>query len=428
MSTRDNDRTDPKTAQKEPQAQERRAQGPDPATITRAQELRDEGLTLKQIKARLTSEGHSAPSTQHLSRLTTPAAKSPRVNKGGGKGRPLSLLVIERAQQLRDEGLTLKQVSQALALEGYTPAPSPSALSARTTPAQENRGHRPAPPQEQAERTKARHARAVEAKREKISHERANESPADRAERLAWNALEYEMRRGAQAAYRARPEVKARRPKTRRLKEARVRADQLTLEESTPRQDTPHQDTPRQDTPHQDTPHRDNTESATDKAPLYPIPMRHARARLAQALALAELSTCTRRKVGALIIDPITRAVISDGYNGPPRKGGALCSEEGDTCTRDTEHITSGTNLERGCYHAEANAIFNAARRGARTEGAVILTTAAPCLACARAIYHAGLVAVMTPSQSYPDTEGLAFLSRFGLPHFILYAVKDSGK
>lgn len=405
--SRDNDRTDPKTAQKEPQAQERRAQGPDPATITRAQELRDEGLTLRQIKARLTSEGHTAPSTQHLSRLTTPAAKSPRVNKGGGKGRPLSLLVIERAQQLRDEGLTLRQVSQALALEGYTPAPSPSALSARTKPAQENRGHRPAPPQEQAERAKARHARAVEAKREKRTHERANESPADRAERLAWNALEYEMRREHQAAYRARPETKARRAKTRRLKEARVRADQLTLEESTP---------------------QDNTESAPDQAPLYPIPLRHARARLAQALALAELSTCTRRKVGALIIDPLTRAVISDGYNGPPRKGGALCGEEGDTCTRETEHITSGTHLERGCYHAEANAIYNAARRGARTEGAVILTTAAPCLACARAIYHAGLVAVMTPPQSYPDTEGLAFLSRFALPHFILYSVKDSGK
>lgn len=145
------------------------------------------------------------------------------------------------------------------------------------------------------------------------------------------------------------------------------------------------------------------------------IPLTHARARLKQAAALAELSTCTRRRFGAMIIHPLTRAVISDGYNGPPRKGPALCGVDGLTCMRDTEHITSGTHLERGCYHAEANAITNAARHGHATEGAVIITTGRPCLACARAIYHAGLIAVYTPAGSYPDEEGPVFLKRYGV-------------
>ena len=149
-----------------------------------------------------------------------------------------------------------------------------------------------------------------------------------------------------------------------------------------------------------------------------PLPLKHARARLHQARALADLSSCSRRKVAALIIDPRSRALIADGYNGPPRRGPALCG--GLTCIRDTEHINSGEQVERGCYHAEANALLNAARHGHATEGAVMITTAAPCLSCSRMIYHAGIEAVYSPAESYPDARGAAYLERYDVTLYLL--------
>ncbi len=146
-----------------------------------------------------------------------------------------------------------------------------------------------------------------------------------------------------------------------------------------------------------------------------PLSVRHIAARLKAAEALAELSTCTRRRFAAVIIDPNTRAVIADGYNGPPRNGPKLCG--GEVCERDAQAIPSGSDLATGCYHAELNAILNAARQGAHTQGALMLCTGAPCLACARAIYHAGISAVITRAGSYPIGEdaGRVFLSAYGV-------------
>ena len=150
-------------------------------------------------------------------------------------------------------------------------------------------------------------------------------------------------------------------------------------------------------------------------APAPAISPRHIAARLAAAEALAQLSTCTRRRFGAVILDPTTLAQISDGYNGPPRGGPRLCG--GEVCEREARGIASGCDLAVGCYHAEQNAILNAARHGARTHGAVMICTGAPCLACARAIYHAGLQAVYTRAGSYPhgEEEGAAFLAAYGV-------------
>jgi len=137
---------------------------------------------------------------------------------------------------------------------------------------------------------------------------------------------------------------------------------------------------------------------------------RHIHARLSQALALSQLSSCIRRKVAALILSPDTLSVICDGYNGPPRKGPKVCG--GDHCERERLQITSGTQNDIGCYHAEQNAILNAARQGASTSGAIMICTTSPCLSCARAIYHAGIKAVYVPEGSY-STQGIEYLSEY---------------
>lgn len=139
---------------------------------------------------------------------------------------------------------------------------------------------------------------------------------------------------------------------------------------------------------------------------------RHLQARMTQARALSELSSCTRRKVGALILDPSTMSIISDGYNGPPRNGPSLCG--GNICLRDERKIKSGEQPALGCYHAEVNAILNAARHGARTLNTIMICTAAPCEACAKAIYHAGITHLYVPEDSYTTGAGLDFLESYG--------------
>lgn len=138
----------------------------------------------------------------------------------------------------------------------------------------------------------------------------------------------------------------------------------------------------------------------------------HLRARMCQAQALSELSSCTRRKVGALILDPSTMSIISDGYNGPPRNGPSACG--GDVCLRDELKIKSGEQPALGCYHAEHNAILNAARHGARTLGTFMICTTAPCESCAKAIYHAGITHLYVPEDSY-TAAGLDFLESYGV-------------
>ena len=136
---------------------------------------------------------------------------------------------------------------------------------------------------------------------------------------------------------------------------------------------------------------------------------KHYNLRLQGARLLATMSTCPRGQVGAVIFDPDSYVVISDGYNGPPRKGGSLCG--GDKCVRVCE---SGTQIQIGCHHAEMNAICNAARQGASTLGMVIAVTCEPCLLCAKLIHHAGIVQVIYQSKGY-SSSGIDYLKTQGM-------------
>lgn len=61
---------------------------------------------------------------------------------------------------------------------------------------------------------------------------------------------------------------------------------------------------------------------------------KHIQIRIEQCLSLAKASGCSRRKLGALLLDPKRNVVLMDGYNGGPRGGvGNLCG--GHFCQRD---------------------------------------------------------------------------------------------
>src|SRR2546430_5970437 len=105
------------------------------------------------------------------------------------------------------------------------------------------------------------------------------------------------------------------------------------------------------------------------------------------AKVVASRSNCIKRKVAAIIVKD--KRVISTGYNGTPR-GTRNCNEGG--CPRCNSLATSGTNLEEClCSHEEENPIVQASYHGVSVKDAIIYTTFAPCLMCAKMIINSGI-------------------------------------
>lgn len=133
---------------------------------------------------------------------------------------------------------------------------------------------------------------------------------------------------------------------------------------------------------------------------------------------VAERSTCSRRKVGAIAVK--NKRILATGYNGAPR-GIRDCLEIG--CLRERLGIPSGQRHElcRG-LHAEQNVIVQAAVHGISLEGATIYCTHQPCLICTKMLLNCGVASVLYLSP-YPDpmaeemfAEAGVDLARLSLP------------
>ena len=97
---------------------------------------------------------------------------------------------------------------------------------------------------------------------------------------------------------------------------------------------------------------------------------------LAMAKRWGELSHCTRKKVGALIVKD--RMIISDGYNGTPTGFENPCEDE--------ENYTKWYVL-----HAEANAILKVASSTQSCKGATLYLTLSPCRECSKLVIRQAL-------------------------------------
>lgn len=131
--------------------------------------------------------------------------------------------------------------------------------------------------------------------------------------------------------------------------------------------------------------------------------------RINQVLALASLSSCKRRGVGALAItsDNIT---ISESYNGWIRGCSSNTCGKNNECNRDLLQIESGKQNEIGCIHAEENLIINAARTNNSLMRSTVFVTTYPCLSCAKLLVQAGVSKIYTIENSYTNVDGLNFL------------------
>jgi dCMP deaminase len=121
------------------------------------------------------------------------------------------------------------------------------------------------------------------------------------------------------------------------------------------------------------------------------------------------MSTCLRRKVGAIIVSQ-DYVELSSGYSGAPRKSKHCLSVGG--CLRTQLEIPSGQRYELcRSVHAEQNAIINAARTGISIVGGKMYISSkkmkgaygnengkdkvyAPCIICKKEIINAGLTEV----------------------------------
>lgn len=120
------------------------------------------------------------------------------------------------------------------------------------------------------------------------------------------------------------------------------------------------------------------------------------------AQAVAQRSTCIRKKYGAVIVK--NDAIVSTGYNGAPR-GRKNCCDIG-YCLREKMNIPRGERYELcRSIHAEQNAIISASREemldaslylvGLDFATDEIVSDACCCQMCKRMVINAGISTVI---------------------------------
>lgn len=108
-------------------------------------------------------------------------------------------------------------------------------------------------------------------------------------------------------------------------------------------------------------------------------------------------------KVGCVLVSP-DGVIVATGYNGLPRGVDDLPAR----MERPAKYLWT--------VHAEAAAVANAARSGARLSGATAFVSHAPCASCARLLLNAGIATVVvgpgTTSMPAEEFEAAAVMFR----------------
>jgi dCMP deaminase len=116
------------------------------------------------------------------------------------------------------------------------------------------------------------------------------------------------------------------------------------------------------------------------------------------AKAVARRADCTRRQIGAVIVQ--RNRIVATGYNGAAA-GQPGCGTDG-ACPRGQlsyQQVSLGSSYDTGpgsciSIHAEANALLYADR--SKCEGATIYCTDEPCGGCLRLIAGSGIDRIVT--------------------------------
>ena len=126
---------------------------------------------------------------------------------------------------------------------------------------------------------------------------------------------------------------------------------------------------------------------------------RYDKAYLRMAKTWSELSHCSRKQVGAIIVKD--GMIISDGFNGTPSKF--------DNCCENSIGETHWYVL-----HAEANAILKVAKSTHNCHGSTLYLTLSPCKECSKLVVQAGISRIVY-MNGYKDQSGIDFLKKAGI-------------
>lgn len=166
---------------------------------------------------------------------------------------------------------------------------------------------------------------------------------------------------------------------------------------------------------------------------------KHDHAIIKMCYTLAEMSTCNRAKMGAIIA--LDEATFVTGYNGTLKGFPNNCDDVSHVC--DVCNIAVDSNLykvgEKHCktgyvtirpksnlsvIHAETNAILRAAKLGIAIQGKTMYMTTSPCVTCANNIVQAGITRIVY-AEEHDDLRGLDILKQAGV-EIIKYIKPDS--
>ena len=110
-------------------------------------------------------------------------------------------------------------------------------------------------------------------------------------------------------------------------------------------------------------------------------------------------------KVGCVLVS--NKRILSVGYNGFPAN-----------ISDSLERYANRDFKLAAVVHSEANAILNAAKNGATTEGSTAYVTFPPCSQCAAALIQAGVSKVVCPN---PENAPERWRASFKLANDLLY-------
>jgi len=111
------------------------------------------------------------------------------------------------------------------------------------------------------------------------------------------------------------------------------------------------------------------------------------------AKRVSSMSHCERNQVGCVLVRD--DRILSMGWNGTPTGFNNCCEIEGET--------------KQEVIHAEENAIAKIARSTETSKGAVLYTTLAPCVECAKLLIQSGVSRVVY-SNRYRYDAGIDLL------------------
>lgn len=117
------------------------------------------------------------------------------------------------------------------------------------------------------------------------------------------------------------------------------------------------------------------------------------------AYRVADMSHCTRRKVGSILVKG--DGIISHGWNGMPTGWENGCEDDTNTTKREV-------------LHAESNLLMKLSRSTESGEGSSLLVTTSPCIDCAKLILQAGVIEVFYADE-YRNMDGVDFLIKSGI-------------